>query len=322
MSSINFPVDSSGLVFSGSIGSLSITGTAATSTSDYAYSKTYYDTSYNEINTRVNNDITNLSNNYYTKNNIDSNFYNKTTIDNNFNSLNCDKLISGTVSVARGGTGQNSLTSGLILIGNGTSGILQNSNLSWDNTNSRLGIKKTPTSELDVNGTITCTNIASNGSALTNLNASNVSSGVLSLSRGGLGVSSLTANQIFIGNGSASILQSSNLIWDNTNNRLGINKNPANSLDVSGNISCNNFIGIGSSITSLNAPNISTGTLAIAQGGTGLTTFSAGQILIGNGSSLLQTNKLFYDTSNNRLGIGNSNPTNTLHVTGDTRINF
>ena len=144
---MSFPIDYCGLIYSGNIGSLTISGSAAINTSDYAYSKTYIDTSYNEINTRINNDITNLANNYYTKNSIDANYYTKTTTDTNFNNLNADELTAGTVTVSRGGTGQNTLTSGLILIGNGSSSVLQSSNLNWDNTNFRLGIKKTPTSE-------------------------------------------------------------------------------------------------------------------------------------------------------------------------------
>jgi hypothetical protein len=47
------------------------------------------------------------------------------------------------------------------------------------------------------------------------------------------------------------------------------------------------------------------GTLAVANGGTGATTFTSGRVLLGNGTSAINTSSnLFYDVTNNRLGIG------------------
>ena len=54
------------------------------------------------------------------------------------------------------------------------------------------------------------------------LNASNVTAGTLPISFGGTGSTTLSSGQILIGNGTDSILQSPNLIWDNSNNSLGI----------------------------------------------------------------------------------------------------
>lgn len=48
-----------------------------------------------------------------------------------------------------------------------------------------------------------------------------------------------------------------------------------------------------------------TGTLPVANGGTGATTFTAGRVLFGNGTSAINTSaNLFWDNTNNRLGIG------------------
>jgi hypothetical protein len=48
-----------------------------------------------------------------------------------------------------------------------------------------------------------------------------------------------------------------------------------------------------------------TGTLPVANGGTGATTFTSGRVLLGNGTSAINTSSnLFYDVTNNRLGIG------------------
>ena len=47
-----------------------------------------------------------------------------------------------------------------------------------------------------------------------------------------------------------------------------------------------------------------TGTLAVANGGTGAATFTAGRVIFGNGTSALNTNaNLFWDNTNSRLGI-------------------
>ncbi len=54
------------------------------------------------------------------------------------------------------------------------------------------------------------------------LNASNVTSGTLPVSFGGTGTTTLNNDQILIGNGTNALLQSPNLIWDNSSNGLGI----------------------------------------------------------------------------------------------------
>jgi len=64
------------------------------------------------------------------------------TIDTSAISLSGNK-VTGTLPVANGGTGQSTLTANKVLVGNGTTGILQPTNLHWDNTNSRLGINNT-----------------------------------------------------------------------------------------------------------------------------------------------------------------------------------
>ena len=50
-----------------------------------------------------------------------------------------------------------------------------------------------------------------------------------------------------------------------------------------------------------------------------LPTLTSGSILFSNGTSIAQNNaKLFWDATNNRLGIGNSAPANTLHINAST----
>jgi hypothetical protein len=86
----------------------------------------------------------------------------------------------------------------------------------------------------------------------------------------------------------------------NTGN-VGIGTNPTSKLHVNGTIN-GTFSGNGASVTSLNAGNVSDGTLAIARGGTGRASFNDNQILVG---SLSQSGNLTWD-GNTFYANGNS----------------
>ena len=120
--------------------------------------------------------------------------------------MNASNVSSGTISISRGGIGTTTLSSNQILIGNAATSILQSSNLTWNSTSN----------------TLSASFFVGDGSQLTSLDASNVSSGILSISRGGMGTTTLSSNQILIGNAATSILQSSNLTWNNTSNTLSV----------------------------------------------------------------------------------------------------
>ena len=58
-----------------------------------------------------------------------------------------------------------------------------------------------------------------------------------------------------------------------------------------------------------------TGTLPVANGGTGQTTFTAGRVLFGNGTTNINTSSsLFWDNTNSRLGINITAPLSSLNV--------
>ena len=83
-------------------------------------------------------------------------------------------------------------------------------------------------------------------------------------------------------------------------------------VNMNGSLTATNITG------ALNMANASSGTLAVARGGTGSSTLTAGQILIGNATNaLLQTANLTWNIANNRLGIGTTAPATQLHVIGD-----
>ena len=69
-------------------------------------------------------------------------------------------------------------------------------------------------------------------------------------------------------------------------------------INASGTITSNLFNGSGAGLTNLNASNISGGTLNVNIGGTGVNTFGAKRLLIGNDTNPITTTaNLVYDTS-------------------------
>ena len=177
--------------------------------------------------------------------------------------------LSSAVTVAKGGTGATTLTSGQLLIGNGTTAVLQSANLAWNNTTN----------------TLSATNIVGNGSGIT---------GITGASLTGIDYNNLSNKLTFT-------------------SPLSIDASNAVSIDLSAKentlTAATNLLGIGTSITALNATNITSGTLSttyggtgvttgltvlnpanlssavtVAKGGTGAATLTSGQLLIGNGT--------------------------------------
>jgi len=181
----------------------------------------------------------------------------------NITSLNANNVSTGILAVGQGGTGSATaafsganITS--INASNISSGTLDNARTSASSANGANTIVLRDASGDFAADIITATSFSGSGASLTSLNASAISSGTIANDR-------TTATHV---NGASTIV----------------------SRDASGNfagatITATTFSGSGASITSLNASNISAGTLAVARGGTGSgTTPTNGQLLIGNGS--------------------------------------
>ena len=156
------------------------------------------------------------------------------------------------------------------------------------------------TTNINATGTVTANLFSGSGAGLSNINATNISDGTLSVSRGGTGTNNLPLNQILIGNDTSSIFSSSLLVWDsNTDSLYG------------------KFTGSGYGLTSLNVDNVLNGTLSVISGGTGANSFTAGRLLIGNGTNAITENgNLTWITASNILSI-----TGDINITGAYKIN-
>ena len=159
-----------------------------------------------------------------------------------------------------------------------------------------VGVGKTvPTTNLDVSGNIKLSGvITGSGANLTSLNANYITDGVLSVRCGGTGASTLTSGSILVGNERSTILQPTNLVWDNSNNRVGIGKNnPGTTLDVNGTITSTGLICSGGAVVIDTANNVN-----------------------------IDSGVLYIDAAKNNIGIGTILPDSTikLHIVGNTRI--
>ncbi len=195
------------------------------------------------------------------------------------NLINLSTHTNGILPVSKGGTGAGLLIANRLIIGNGDNSLLQSENLTWNNISSILSATN-----------ITASTLAGSGANITALSAANISTGTLSVSRGGTGVGSFVQNQLIVGNGTNAPIQSTSLSWNNLTNTL----------------SAANIVGSGENITGLNINNISAGILPVSKGGTGTNGLAANQLVVGNaGNTPIQSANLTWDNTANILAATN-----------------
>lgn len=201
----------------------------------------------------------------------------------------------------------------------------------------RLSTSSNPQIVLTQNGRLVVAGegFEGDGSRITNINADNITSGTLNPAQ----VPELDASKITTGSIDVSLLPS----LDSNSLQGGSITNatfrPSAGLSVVGRSanSTGNVADIvagtdhqvlrrsGSSIgfgaISLNQSAAVTGTLRVANGGTGQSSFPNGRVLFG-GSSVGTDAALFWDNSNKRLGVNTTSPTERLEVNGNVRASL
>jgi len=110
-------------------------------------------------------------------------------------------------------------------------------------------------------------------------------------------------------------------VWGDANERrlLSVRGNDGYT-SINGTCKATDFTGDGRDVTNLDMNNATLGILDVNRGGTGTGYLSDNALLVGNGSGSIQSPiELYWDSGNNRLGIGSVSPSSKLYVDGDIR---
>lgn len=147
-----------------------------------------------------------------------------------------------------------------------------------------------------ISSVLDATELKGIGSNITNIDADNITTGILKGTCGGTGLSIINNNQVLIGDINNSVRQLPQFFYNTNTNTLHAIE----------------FSGRGPNIRELNANNITEGRLPVSRGGTGISKYDVrGGLLIGNITSELeiaQINNLKWNSENNNLVIdGNIN---------------
>jgi hypothetical protein len=245
------------------------------------------------------------------------------TLGGTLSGVDLTSQVTGVLPVANGGSGQSTYTDGQLLIGNSTGNTLTKATLT-----AGTGISVT-------NGGGAITIAATNLGTVTSIDASGGSTGMsftggpvtssgtltlagtLDVDNGGTGQNSYTDGQILIGNSTGNTLTKSTLTAGtgvnitNGNGSITIaatNNGTVTSVDVSGGTT--GLTTSGGPVTSSGTITLG-GTLAVANGGTGQTSYTDGQLLIGNSTG----NTLSKATLTAGAGISITNGAGAITIT-------
>jgi len=179
------------------------------------------------------------------------------------------------LAVSSGGTGQNTFSSGQMLVGSGTNGLTQIANVSTAIGQSFGSASAVPVFTTDAYGRV---------SAVTNTSiaiaASQITSGTLPVARGGTNQTTFTSGQRILFDGT-SLASQANVTTTVTGGLSAANTISSITTNAYGDITA--YTG---SAIAIDASQVTSGTLPIARGGTNGTTFTNNQITYFDGSKL------------------------------------
>jgi hypothetical protein len=243
-----------------------------------------------------------------------------------------------TIAVNQGGTGQTSYTNGQLLIGNTTGNTLTKATLTEgegiditngtgsitisgeDASTTNKGIVELATDAETNTGTdtaraMTPSNLnqwagTTNITTLGTITTGTWNGSTIDVAYGGTGNTSFTSGSIPFSNGTILTQDNSNLFWDDTNNRLGIGTNsPPHQLDVNGNTSgTTNYVTLGVGDLTGVSP------LVYLGAGNGLATITSRRNFPLNFA--VNNSEVARFGTNGYLGIGETNPTRAIQVSG------
>ena len=213
--------------------------------------------------------------------------------------------LSSDIAVTDGGTGAGSFTAGAILIGNGTGALQTLSNSSYTTTGSFGAGNTIDSITVDAYGRLT--GITTTGVAIS---AARINDGILSVQRGGTGANTFSAGALLVGNGTGALQELANTgvvngAYGQEDETLTV------SVDTYGRVSA-----ISQTSIAIAATAITSGTLSVARGGTGVSTLTNNGVLIGQGTSGVTTASSA--TEGHVLQINASGAPTFAHLNGGT----
>lgn len=184
--------------------------------------------------------------------------------------------LANTISVVDGGTGASSFTNGAIVVGNGSGALTTLANSSF--TATQLGAANTINSvTVDSYGRTTAVSTTPIA-----IDAAQVTSGKLSIVRGGTNQTSFTAGQRIVFDGT-SLSSQANTSTTVTGGLSAANTITSVTVNAYGEVTAYTGAAI-----AIDASQITSGTLGVTRGGTGASSFTSSGIMYGNGSGALQ----------------------------------
>jgi hypothetical protein len=228
---------------------------------------------------------------------------NRATIEANFTGGNVSGLFSD-IAVADGGTGRGSFTSGSILIGNSTDGLLELANTGTAGT---YGTANTiPVLSTDAYGRVTSVT-----NTTVEISTEEVTSGIFLIARGGTNNSSYTTGTItyFDGDKIASLANTGTAGTYGTASDV-----PVITTDAFGRVSS-----VTNTAIALSASAITSGTLGIDRGGSGASSFTVKGVIVSDQSSTTGAlGSLTSSTEGHVLQINSSGAPTFAHLNGGT----
>ena len=266
------------------------------------------------------------------------------TLGGTLSNVSLTTQVTGTLPVANGGTGTaTSFTAGSVVFA-GASGVYSQNNAQffWDNSNNRLGIgNASPGAAIDVTGNIRLSaaspNIElNNGGPMVYSPAANT----LAFATGGgpsspinrfqvgpagqWGIAGATygsAGQVFTSGGASA---SPTWTTPTTGTVTSVSgTGTVNGITLTGTVTSTGSLTLGGTLSGVSLTSQVSGTLPVGNGGTGTATaFTSGSVVFAGASGVYAQNNanLFWDDTNNRLGLGTAAPAATLDTRGALSI--